>query len=248
MLPSANELTYFHEVALSGSFSKAASRLNISQSSLSMAIKRLEKTLDIKLFYRNSHGVTLTRAGKELLPHIEDLLIRWDNIKLQVTATHHKVKGTVTIGCHLMMSPYIGPLIAYLLKMHPGIEVNLRTETSEKITALVMDLSVDIGIVVNPVEHPSLVISNIIETDFTFWTGAGNLPVQQFNSGEAIVICDPEIPQVTTLLKQLDTHRLSYSRISKVNGMENVANLAFHGCGIAILPACFVAGVFGGKL
>lgn len=249
MLPSETELTYFYEIALSGSFSKAAARLSITQPSLSMAIKRLEKSLGTELFYRNSTGVTLTRAGEKLLPQIEDLLSRWNNIKQQVTATHHAIAGRVTIGCHLAMSSYVGPLISYFLKTYPGIEINLVAETSDKISELVIGSSVDIGIVVNPLEHPEFVIKNIIETDFTFWHNDHRQTMQRFNTDETVIIYDPQMPQAVKLLKQIESdHRFSYARLSRVNGMENVANLAAHDCGIAILPACFVKGIFGGKL
>lgn len=52
MLPSVTELTYFYEVAIAGSFSRAAKKLSISQPSLSLAIKRLEKTLNVSLFVK----------------------------------------------------------------------------------------------------------------------------------------------------------------------------------------------------
>src|SRR3990167_2344912 len=115
MLPSATDLSYFHEVAVAGSLSSAANRLNISQPSLSIAIKRLERLLSTSLFNRNKNGVTLTKAGNKLLPHIEEMLSRWNSIKAEVISSHHDLVGTVTLGCHLMMSAYMSSIISQLL-------------------------------------------------------------------------------------------------------------------------------------
>lgn len=62
------QLRYFIKVAETLSFSEAAKALFVTQSTLSQQIKQLEYDLDTLLLERSSHGVTLTEAGRELLP------------------------------------------------------------------------------------------------------------------------------------------------------------------------------------
>ena len=62
----------FYEVAKSGNISKAAEQLYISQPAISKTIVRLEDSLEIKLFKRNSRGVSLTDEGKVLFQYIKD--------------------------------------------------------------------------------------------------------------------------------------------------------------------------------
>ena len=50
-------------------FTEAAKTVFVTQSSFSQSIRQLEEELDVKLFHRNSHEVTLTQAGVELLPY-----------------------------------------------------------------------------------------------------------------------------------------------------------------------------------
>ncbi len=63
------QLRYFVKAAETLNFSEAAKGLYITQSTLSQQIRQLETELDVQLFQRNSHEVTLTEAGAELLPY-----------------------------------------------------------------------------------------------------------------------------------------------------------------------------------
>lgn len=71
-------LRYVLEVARTGSISKAADNLFISQPSLSKAIRELESALNITIFHRTSGGVTLTNKGSELMRHARGVLEQVD--------------------------------------------------------------------------------------------------------------------------------------------------------------------------
>lgn len=68
------QLMYFSEAAKYSSFSVAAEKNYISQATFSVAIRKLEKELDIELFYRNRTGVTLTENGKIILDKVHKIL------------------------------------------------------------------------------------------------------------------------------------------------------------------------------
>lgn len=67
-------LEVFAVSAETGSFSKAAQRLHVSQPAVSQQIRSLEDALSTRLFQRSSQGVMLTNAGKVLLPMAHELL------------------------------------------------------------------------------------------------------------------------------------------------------------------------------
>jgi LysR family transcriptional regulator, nitrogen assimilation regulatory protein len=69
------QLSYFLEIAQSGSFSKAAVRLSVAQPILSRQIKLLESELGVELLYRNGRGIVLSEVGKLLDP----MPIAWSN-------------------------------------------------------------------------------------------------------------------------------------------------------------------------
>lgn len=248
MLPSPAELTYFFEIASCLNFSRASERLGVSQPSLSFAIKRLENTLGINLFIRHKQGVTLTPAGEQLLAQVKPLLHHWENTKIQAISLHNEVRGKVTIGCRSATSLLLGGFLRNLLEKHPRLEIDFKFQSPQKTTEAVIDSSVDIGIVINPLQHYDLVIHKIDDMETSLWVGHGNQNIQNIDSGEAVIICEPNVPHSQILLRQLEKLNFRIGRILKVNSLEAIANFTIEGCGIGILPACFATNMYSDKL
>lgn len=78
------KLEYFCEVARTGSISRAAEEIHISQPALSAAIKRLEKELDVELFVRASRGVRLTKIGRTIQPYAEAICDNYATIQREI--------------------------------------------------------------------------------------------------------------------------------------------------------------------
>src|SRR4029079_13501420 len=153
MIPSSTDLTYFIEVASLLNLSRAAETLGISQPSLTLAMQRLEASVGTSILIRQKRGVTLTKAGKQLLAHARSLLEQWDSIKSAALASTYEVQGCFTLGCHPSVALYSLPhFLPGLLKKYPNLEIQLHHDSSRKITEKVINLSIDIGIVINPVK------------------------------------------------------------------------------------------------
>ena len=249
MLPSAAELVYFLEISNTLNFSRASERLGISQPSLSLAVKRLEESIGMPLFIRHKNGVTLTQAGKQLVPHTRQLLQYWENTKSQALASQQAVQGHFTLGCHSTIALYlVSGFLAGLLESHPKLEIHLKHDISRKITEQVVNLSIDIGIVVNPFKHPDLIIRKLCDDEVTFWVGKGGRDIQKIGSKKAIVLCEPDLTQTQALLKQTKAAGILSERIMTMNSLEVVANLTAYGCGIGILPSRVAKAMFPEKL
>src|SRR3990167_3087586 len=235
---SPDELIYFIELAQILNFSRASERIGISQPSLSVAIKRLEKAIGTDLFIRRKKGVTLTPAGKRLLSHAKQLLQSWESVKSAALASHYAVQGSISIGCHPSIALFSLPkFLPELLATYPKLEVRLKHDLSRKILENVIDLSVDVGIVVNPIKHPDLVLQKLFDDKVTFWHSTDTQhPHQNLHSGEALIICDPELLQTQWLLKRINKLGIKYQRIISSSSLEVIASLTAHGCGVGILP------------
>jgi len=247
-MPSVSELTYFFEVANILNLSQAAKNLSISQSALSRAIQNLESSVGTALLIRHSKGVKLTPAGQKILLQVKPLLQNWHNTKLEALASHNQVQGQIKLGCHSTIGLFIHGLLAELLEKHSELDIELRHASSDIITQSVIDLSIDIGIVSNPIPYPDLIIRKIYESDTTFWIGDGNRNIQNIHTKEAVLICDPEMYQTQLMLKKCKTSNIKFNRILKVNSLEVVASLTANGCGIGLLPSCFIKAVYANKL
>jgi DNA-binding transcriptional LysR family regulator len=237
MLPSAAELEYFIEVSHTLNVSRASERLGISQPSLSLAIKRLEETIGANLFIRHKQGVTLTQPGKQLLLQAKQLLQCWENTRTQALASQQEVRGCFTIGCHSTIAIHtVSEFLPDLLEEHPKLEIHLKHDISRKITEEVINLSIDIGIVVNPFRHPDLHIRKLCNDEVTFWVGDGTREIQNIYSKQAIILCEPNLTQTQALMKKCKKIGIVSERIMTMNSLEVAAKLTAAGCGIGILP------------
>ena len=249
MLPSPAELSYFVEVSHALNFSRAAERLSISQPSLSLAIKRLEATMGTTLFIRHKHGVTLTQAGKKLLLHVRQFIEDWESIKVKALATHETIQGRFTIGCNAVIAIYlVSKFLPPLLEKYPQLDIQLEHAISQKITEQVIALTMDIGLVINPVKHPDLIIRKLGIDETRFWVGPGKNAIQDMQSENAVLLCNPDSMQVQALLKKCKKLNVHFNRVVKSQNLEVIANLCAHGAGIAILPERVAQSLYPNKL
>lgn len=109
-----------------GSITAAAGRLGYTPSGVSQLITALENDLGFHLIVRNRRGVTLTAAGKELLPALRDFVRTEEQILQQAAEIRGLDVGSVTIGSYPSISSHWLPeVIRDFQKEYPGIEMHL---------------------------------------------------------------------------------------------------------------------------
>lgn len=246
MLPSANDLQYFIEIASTLNISRAAERLGVSQPSLSLAIQRLEDTVGVSLLVRSKSGVQLTRAGHRLLAQTRNLLGEWDKIVEDARREEQEVRGRFTLGCHASVGVYALPTVCTgLMKEHPGLEIRLDHDLSRRITEKVISFKVDFGIVINPTEHPDLVIKKLGQDEVKLWRAQNPTPQQDPTSGEGVLIYDPDLHQSQHLLREFAKKRWQFGRYITSSSLEVIAALTAAGAGAGILPGRVAANYAG---
>ena len=98
-----NKMRYYVEVCNSGSMSKAAEKLHMSQQGLSIAIRRLETELGCDLFYRKANGLVLTEVGKLFRDEAEEILRHMDKIYEICSSSAGKTRMRVAITNSLIV-------------------------------------------------------------------------------------------------------------------------------------------------
>lgn len=153
------ELEAFWWIAQTGSFNRAAEKLYLTQPSVTARIQALEKELGQQLFERKPRGVRLTDAGRVLLPHVERVLQDLRKARQAIHDLHAATGGTLSVGSALTTSTYTLPDILREFKSaHPQVEVNVRTGRSHQVQLLVLDDSVQLGLVHSPVANHADII------------------------------------------------------------------------------------------
>lgn len=236
MLPSPNELQYFIEVSHTLNISRAAERLGITQPTLSLVIQRLEHSLGMPLLIRSKSGVTLTKTGQRFVTQAKSLLGEWERVRDETLRDQSEMRGRFTIGCHPSVALYsLNKFLPKLLCSHEQLEIKLVHDLSRRITESVVSYEVDFGIVVNPVQHPDLVIQQLAEDEVTFWS----VPklVAENPAARDILVCDPNLLQTEFLLKQMKKAGISFNRVVPSSSLEVITNLVAAGMGTGILPS-----------
>jgi DNA-binding transcriptional LysR family regulator len=141
------ELRTFSAAAETENFSEAARRLGITQPSVSMQIRSLEKALGARLFDRSGRAVRLTDVGRTLVPLARDLLERSIHLEETISSLEGEVIGLLTIGCTTAAGKYVVPkLLAGLRGRHPRVEVVCHVTTRRQALDLLRDGEAQIAI------------------------------------------------------------------------------------------------------
>lgn len=121
-----NQLTWFQVVAEERSFTKAAAKLGVAQSTLSHTIKQLEASMGIRLLTRTTRNVAMTAAGARLLQTIAPRFTEIEDEIAALTAFREKPSGSIrlTLSDHALES-VVWPKLKPVLRAYPDISVEL---------------------------------------------------------------------------------------------------------------------------
>jgi DNA-binding transcriptional LysR family regulator len=123
------QLRSFVSVAEAGSFTLAARRLELSQSTVSQHIQRLEKTLQRRLVRRDTHSVGLTPDGETLLPHARQLLSLEKLAKSRFESA--EPRGTLRLGVSEdLVAGQLPLLLGNFVADYPSVDLELSVELS----------------------------------------------------------------------------------------------------------------------
>lgn len=125
------QLEYFEEAANCKSIAAASLKLNISQPSISSAIKKLEDQLGVDLLIRHhAQGVSLTRAGAQFMKESRNLLRLGRELQWEVGSNSIGFSRTLAVGCFATLAPVFMPkLISEFCRRHPSAVVSLEEGT-----------------------------------------------------------------------------------------------------------------------
>src|ERR1700730_1618297 len=152
----AADLRVFQSVADTGSMNKAALVLNTVQSNVTARIKSLEDEVGFALFERTSRGVTLTAAGRRLLPFAARAARLLDDARRAI-ADDGTPSGALVVGSlETTAALRLSPILAEFAATYPAVDLSLRTGTSCELGDQVLDRSLEGAYVCRPLHHPYL--------------------------------------------------------------------------------------------
>ena len=138
-------------------FGKAAEACGLTQSTLSLMVKKLEEELDVRIFDRDAHPVTPTAIGRKIIDRAKVVLYNTEQIVEMTRSEKDLLSGPLKIALISTTSPVLTPgLFKFFGERYPSISL----QTEEMLTDTMLDklrkADVDMGILAGPVREPGL--------------------------------------------------------------------------------------------
>ncbi|MEX0730210.1 MAG: LysR family transcriptional regulator [Aquisalimonadaceae bacterium] len=158
------QLEIFATVARTGSVSRAAELLSLSQSATSTALGEFERQFDCQLFDRIGKRLRLNELGEQLLPKATALLDRAEEVEDLLHG--HAGFGSLHVGATLTIGNYLATLIiGAFMQQHPESRIRLHVHNTAAIVDQVAHYTLDLGLIEGDCQHPDVEVHPWIEDE-----------------------------------------------------------------------------------
>lgn len=156
------QLRYFSAIVRTGSFTRAAEQLGISQPTLSQQIRTLERKVGNPLFERLGRSVRLTAHGEALRKPAADILQQVAEAKCSLDQLQQGVRGRLRVGVIPTIMPYlIAPRVAAFSSRYPEVDLQFTEDTTPHLVEQLQSGDLDLAVSGLPVRNPDIVCSEL---------------------------------------------------------------------------------------
>jgi len=169
------ELKYIVAVAREKHFGKAAEACFVSQPTLSVAVKKLEDELELKLFERSSGEVTVTPLGEEIVRQAQSVLEQAAEIKEIAKRGKDPLGGPLKLGVIYTIGPYLLPdLVRQVIAHTPQMPLMLQENFTVRLMEMLRTGEIDAAILAEPFPDTGLAIAPLYDEPFMAALPAGH--------------------------------------------------------------------------
>ena len=222
-------------------FGKAAEACGLTQSTLSLMVKKLEEELDVRLFDRDAHPVSPTEIGRKVIDQAKVVLYHVEQVAQLTRSEKESLSGPLRIALISTVSPVLVPgLFKYLGEQHPTLSL----QTEEMLTGTIKDrlrkAEVDMGILAGPVREPGLLEIPLYHERFLAYVSPDN-PAYAQESIRRETLAGQPLWIIRDGLRLLDTKDLqegdfSYERYFEGGRVGILIQVVNDNGGITIIP------------
>jgi LysR family transcriptional regulator, cell division regulator len=240
-----SDLVTFSTVARLGGITRAADELNTVQSNVTQRVKALEAEIGTALFERHSRGMTLTGAGRRLLPYAQRMAALSREAVL-AARDDGEPKGPLSIGSmETTAAVRLPTLLAEFHRRFPAVRLTLRTAPTADLVAAVLDGTLDGAFVAGPIEHAELASTLAFREELVL------VSARKWNSLAALRAGTPESGPTALVFRTGCTYRQRLEQVFSEFGWPSAARFELGtldgmiGCvaadmGVTMLPRAVV--------
>ncbi len=161
------ELKYIVAVAREKHFGKAADACYVSQPTLSVAVKKLEEELEVKLFERSANEVAVTPLGEEIVRQAQAVLEQAAAIKEIARRGKDPLAGSLKLGVIYTIAPYLLPdLVRQIIAKSPQMPLVLQENFTVKLLEMLRTGELDCAILAEPFPDTGLATAALYDEPF----------------------------------------------------------------------------------
>ena len=161
------ELRYIVAVARERHFGRAAEACFVSQPTLSVAIKKLEEELDVKLFERKANDVGMTPLGEEIVQQAQSVLVQAAALKEIARRGKDPLAGPLRVGVIYTIGPYLRPgLVRQAIARVPQMPLVLQENFTARLLEMLRTGELDCAIMAEPFPDHGLAIAALYDEPF----------------------------------------------------------------------------------
>jgi LysR family transcriptional activator of glutamate synthase operon len=247
-----HHLKVFRAAARAASFTVAGQQVSLSQSTVSLHIKQLEEEFGCALFIRSRKRVTLSDAGRALLPYADRVFTELKNAELAVREFSTSRRGTIRFGVGDTTLVYLLPkVLSRYRREFPLIEVLVTTDVTEVLLQDLLRRTLDLAIVMSPADDlKSVEAVPLMKEELVIVLSAEHRLAQKpvlapQDLSELVFISHLRGTAFQTVQQHYFDKLGVQPRIAmEMENIEAIKSLVSAGMGAALLPLCSVAEPF----
>ena len=241
---SLRQIRHFIAVAETGSISAAAQAVFISQSTLTLAVQKLEQEIGVTLFNRHAKGMTLTHQGHQFLRQAHLILATVDNAKRSLQQSTDQVDGQLIIGVtSLVAGYYLADLLTRFQRAFPNVGISVMEDERPYIEHLLVSGEIDVGVLIlsNLEDRQALQTEILTQSPYRLWLPPQHPLLERDSIHMADVAGEPLIQlfidEMEMNAKRMWACAQLHPRVTlRTASTEAVRSLVAAGLGVAIQP------------
>ena len=229
------QLEYIVAIAETGSITRAAEQLYMTQPSLSLALSRLEKSLGMKLFTREKNQLILTNAGQLYVATAKEMLEMRDRLYKQMKELAQSSK-TLRVGISsLTCSQMFGIVYSQFKERYPNINIELHEANAHPLEQMLLDDTISLACTVFNKEchtQKRLTYTTLRKESFRLGISRNHPAVKELHLSEDHAVCLSAFKEIPFIQSPPNTYR------------REIEEQSFHKCGLKPLVSCTVNNPF----
>ena len=236
------QLEAFSEVSRLGNVSRAAAALNVTQPALTARLQGLERELEVKLFVRGARGMTLTDAGRALLPYAQRAIAQVLEGQKAVVDLRSGKTGELFIAAAPAVSTYVLPAILKSFQTsHPRVRIGVRTGHTEEVLEMVLRREVDLG-VGRPIRHPDAELIPVFDDELVLvvsrhhpFAQRDRIRLQEL-AEERLILFDRASSYYELTSSLIRQAGVVPESVIELDNVEAAKKMVIEGLGVSLLP------------